>query len=273
MHRAEALAEGNSIVIAVDSKQVDSANEGKLIHLTGDAASQKGLEDSEFGLEAPGALRLSRNVEMHQWKQNEKTETHSKLGGGEERVTTYTYEKVWSGTRIDSTNFKQAGYANPAEIPLHGKKWNAEDATLGAFKLSEVVLDQLSADKSLTPPASALDAIKKLEFASHKKPVIVQDWVYFGDPAAPAIGDVRIGYSQLPSETLSLVAMQVHGSVHGIPAETGDSIAYWCRWEPSVLKRCSNKQRKRTQISHGLVRGAGILVCVCIRFGWYSRRW
>ena len=221
VHRAQALAEGKANVISVQAAQVDPANEGKLIHLSGEGASKAGVEDAEFGVAAPTALRLHRNVEMYQWKQKERTEKHSNLGGSEERVTTYTYQKVWSGTKIDSANFKQSGHSNPAEIPVAAKKWNADDATLGAFTLNAVVLDQLPMDKTLTPPATALETAGKMDIAK-KKPVISQEMIYFGDPAAPEIGDMRVGYRHLPPGPLSVVAKQVQNSFEPYPAEAGE---------------------------------------------------
>ena len=65
---AQGLAEGSSAVVSVNSATVESANEGKLVHLSGLATTTETLRDDIFGLEAT-ALRLKRNVEMLQWKE------------------------------------------------------------------------------------------------------------------------------------------------------------------------------------------------------------
>ena len=105
---ARSLAEGARLVVDVDSARVDPGNEGKLVHISGDLTAPGRLSDAEFGVTAKG-LRLVRAVEMYQWKEETKTETHQKLGGGEEDITTYTYHRVWSDTRHDSSRFRQSG--------------------------------------------------------------------------------------------------------------------------------------------------------------------
>ena len=61
---ARSLAEGRSLVIDIESGRVDSANEGKLVHLNGDVTAVAHLRDPEFGVAATG-LRLVRSVEMY----------------------------------------------------------------------------------------------------------------------------------------------------------------------------------------------------------------
>jgi hypothetical protein len=56
-----------------------------------------------------------RRVEMYQWEEEEHTETHDEMGGGQTTETTYTYNKVWSENHIDSSNFyKSSQYVNPS---------------------------------------------------------------------------------------------------------------------------------------------------------------
>lgn len=65
------------------------------------------------------------------------------LGGGEETVTTYSYEKVWSDRPIDSSRFhKKQEHANPKPA-LDGKIWSADSVTLGAFTLSYGLVGQI----------------------------------------------------------------------------------------------------------------------------------
>src|SRR3954468_1504417 len=92
---AKSLKEAAGAVVPVDSTAVAPANEGKLIHVSGDATTGDVVSDPTFGISAR-ALRLSRNVEMYQWKEKTSTTSHKKLGGGKETETTYSYEKGWS---------------------------------------------------------------------------------------------------------------------------------------------------------------------------------
>jgi len=92
---ARSLAEGGKIVLDVDPSPLDRANEGKLIHVSGNAVATAPLVDPEFGVSTV-ALHLVRAAEMYQWKEEKHEETHKSLGGSEETTTTYTYTKVWS---------------------------------------------------------------------------------------------------------------------------------------------------------------------------------
>jgi len=221
VYRAQALAEGKSNVVSVDAAEVNPANEGKLIHLSANASSKDGIEDADFGVEAPGVIRLARKVEMYQWKQHEKSETRKQLGGGEETTTTYSYDKVWDAGLIDSANFKQSGHPNPTKLPAQSETWNAPDAKLGAFELNAVVLDQLTTGQPLAAPEAALENIKN-EALSDKHHSISQGMIYFGNASSPAVGDVRVSYSQWPSGPLSVVARQTKSTFEPYPAKTGE---------------------------------------------------
>src|SRR3954468_18054600 len=104
---AKRIEEGRTACVSVDTGKVDPANEKKEIHISGDATTADKPADEAFGVSA-SAIRLNRIVEMYQWKESKKTETKRKLGGGEEKVTTYTYEKTWDDDVIDSTDFKHS---------------------------------------------------------------------------------------------------------------------------------------------------------------------
>ena len=64
----KALEEGKGAVIAVSAESVDSGNDGKLIHFSGDATTDQLLNDADFGIEAT-ALKLRRICEMYQWEE------------------------------------------------------------------------------------------------------------------------------------------------------------------------------------------------------------
>src|SRR5438874_672 len=116
---ARALDEGGKSVIAVPSAdKVDPANEGKLVHLTAEANTTETLEDKEF-LISEKAIYLGRNVEMYQWKQEERKRSEKQLGGGEKEITEYTYDRVWSKDVIASGGFHESGHSNPSTKPFN----------------------------------------------------------------------------------------------------------------------------------------------------------
>ena len=89
------LTEGASLIVNIDPARVDPANDGKLIHVSGDLKAGAPLADPDFAVSA-SALRLVRVVEMYQWKEEERKETRKNFGGSEETVTTYEYVRTWS---------------------------------------------------------------------------------------------------------------------------------------------------------------------------------
>src|SRR5512135_619445 len=95
VHTAQSLSTGEKAVISISSDTVDHANEGKLVHVGGLATTDQTVKDPRFDVSAQ-ALRLRRNVQMFQWKEDSRTEPRGKLGGGEEQVTRFTYSKIWS---------------------------------------------------------------------------------------------------------------------------------------------------------------------------------
>ena len=62
--------------------QIDAANEGKLIHVSGTSNATAPLADPEFDISTKG-LRMARIAEMYQWeeeKHEETTQVHRRIG-------------------------------------------------------------------------------------------------------------------------------------------------------------------------------------------------
>ena len=204
---AQSLAEGAKAVVSVQANAVDPANDGKLIHVSGPVTTDANPSDPDFGVSARG-LRLVRIVEMYQWKEQSSSETTKKLGGGEETVTTYTYEKSWEDRHVNSSNFKKPdGHSNPS-MSVHGRSFQVPSAQLEAFKLDEPVLDKFSGAQDFalkTDQQSAIDAA----YAGSAKVSVANGGIYLGsDPNAPAIGDYRITYEVVPVGDASIIGRQ-----------------------------------------------------------------
>ena len=144
---AKALEEGRGITVEVqDISKIDPANEGKLVHMSGDATTQDVLKDTEFGIEYNGMM-LYRHVEFFQWVEKTHEETKKNMGGSETTVTTYTYEKRWCDKPVDSTTFKEAGHANQVFYSVSDAEQRAENVKYGAFKFSPGMIGRLTNEK------------------------------------------------------------------------------------------------------------------------------
>jgi hypothetical protein len=99
---------------AVDMENINKINpefDGQLVHATGDAKTDDMLKDPTFGFEV-NAINLQRSVQYYQWVEHQKQEKRDKLGGSEETITTYTYDKQWVSSPVNSSNFADPQYAN-----------------------------------------------------------------------------------------------------------------------------------------------------------------
>ena len=205
-----ALSEGARQVIGINAGTIDPAREGKLVHIAGPTASEAGVLDADFAFAANG-LKLSRKVEMYQWKEESHSETQKKLGGGEETVTRYSYTREWADRAIDSSHFRNAAdHRNPAMPATASRDFASADAKLGAFTLGPKVIGLLSPAEPFSAPDSAL-AEARTRLGARAR--IVQGKVYAGVNAdQPSIGDVRISWKVLPLQPVSVVARQMQST-------------------------------------------------------------
>lgn len=209
VHTAQSLAEGKGAVVSVSADAAKSENNGKLVHMSGQATTDESLSDSEFEVEVTGDLKLQRTVEMYQWKENSKSETRKKIGGGEETVTTYTYEKTWSDDRLDSGDYHDQGHDNPAFPSFQSQEFVAQKAHVGVFQLG-----------GLTAQINSFQSLKEdkanTQMDGHK--------VFFGDVPSPQIGDVRVKWEVVKPCEISLLARQSNDQLEPYRAKAGDEI-------------------------------------------------
>ena len=102
----KALNEAQDATIAVDSvAERDPALNGKVIHASARAETEDILRDPAFDVSV-NAISLQRSVEYYQYEERSSTTTRDKIGGGEEKVTTYTYSADWQSEPLIPANSK-----------------------------------------------------------------------------------------------------------------------------------------------------------------------
>lgn len=214
--RVRALNEGAGAIISVPSDTVSSSNNEALVHLNGRADTDDILTDVMFGM-SDNVLRMNRIVEMYQWEEIKETETRTKLGGGQETVTTYEYRKKWSDNIIKSNNFERvAGHENPNEMPFSNEKMVAQRVRVGAFTLPRSLVTKIKTFESLNPRESDgyPDSVR-----------IRGDQFYYGDnPSSPNIGDTRVRFEAVRPTYVSIVAQQVGDGLSAYYTSNGGRI-------------------------------------------------
>ncbi len=183
------------------------------------AVGEKSPGDLMAGGVSANALRMKRDVRMYQWTERTSSETRKKLGGGEETVTTYSYEKSWSDRVISSDSFKKPeGHANPPAMPIEDGTWTARNATVGAFRLPPGMVNQVGRFEPLpvTTIASSIPADLRTRTRIH------QGGYYIGqDPQYPRIGDLQVSYSVVRPTRVSIMAMQQGDTFAPYQTKTG----------------------------------------------------
>ncbi len=208
--QADNLAAGAASVVEGVADTVNPALEGKLVHLSGMATTTEQLTDQQFGISV-NALKLTRTVEMYQYKETANTTTTKNVGGSEERTTTYSYPMEWSSTLISSASFQDRTKVNPSSMPYQTQNFVARQAVLGAFTLPESILQSLSATTGLTTlPAPAIPGAR-----------LNGSGYYIGANPGPQVGDVRITFAQVAPQVISICARQTGSTFTPFSTESG----------------------------------------------------
>lgn len=217
-----ALNRGAASVVEVNAAVIDAGSNGRLVHLSGMLQPAAAARDPDFGVSGDTAVRLARTVTMYQWEEQKSTQSQQSLGGSKTTETTYNYRKVWSEQPINSGGFKaQGGHQNPP-MPVHSATFDGSGVRLGAWQIDPPVLNKLTGFSPLSvhsAPPSGYQASG--------------DGFYRGqDPGQPAIGDLRVSFTEVPAQTVSVVAAQASGVLTSYRDANGFTIALA---EPGVV--------------------------------------
>lgn len=221
---AKALEEGAMNVVELASSTIDPDNEGKFIHVVDEARTDTILEDELFGISV-NAIRLTRHVEMNQWKEKQEQQTRTKLGGGTETVTTYSYVQEWSPELIDSSRFHEArSHQNPTDMPFQELSQESSDVFVGSFRLPKSLIQQISDSE---PLEVSLDNVQK-EWAeglrSYGDGGATSNGFYWSrtsSDAASQVGDVRVLFTVTHPVDVSIMAQQTRDTFTPFIASNG----------------------------------------------------
>ncbi len=214
------LQEGAGAVVSISSSNVDPANAGKLVHVSGKTSTKDVLEDPIFGVSL-NAIVLRRKVEMLQWHETKKSVTTRKAGGGNETKSTYSYKKDWSENLVDSNKFEYAdGHENPASMIFETESWNAENVSLGAFKLTSGQIGNIGGAEKYD--LAEENRIKK-KIAGKAR--VVGGVMFIGSKAQDKVGDLRVQMEVVYPGDVSIIAAQSGNSFAPYATKVGGSIS------------------------------------------------
>lgn len=238
-------------VVSVSTDSVDSANEGKLVHLNGPAKTDDLVTNKQFGIEE-NAIRLKWKAEIYQWVEKKKSEKRKKFGGGEETVTTYTYEKKWVREPVDSSRFKESGHENVGAQKYRSGASQARTVTLGAFQLSDGLISQMSWDEPYS--------LQKLPDGWTEKEGSLSEGVFFtGKPGSPQIGDEKVSFALTRPDNVSVMGVQKGNSFTAFESEVGKTKLLLYQGLLSAEEVVAGEEQK-AKILRWSLRGGGVLV-------------
>lgn len=244
-----ALGRGEAAIVEVNADAVDRGSNGRLVHVSGMLQPTTPAHDPVFGVTGDGLVRLSRSVEMYQWEEESTTRSQQSLGGSKTTEKTYTYKRAWSAQPVNSGNFKvPGGHQNPP-MPQRPATFDAGGVKIGAWQVDPSVLNKLTEFTPL-PVQSAPPAGYQVS----------GDGFYQGqDPAQPAIGDLRVTFSAVAAQTVSVAAAQASGVLTAFRDANGYTIALA---EPGVVSAAAlfHDEKKSEATLTWILRGVGFAV-------------
>ena len=207
------LGEASGMVVETAADSVSPGNNGKLVHVVGKAEAAGPIQDSDLNLSFDNQVAVNRTVEMYQWIEKKDEKTQDNTGGSQTTTTTYTYTKGWTESPADSSSFAHPeGHENP-QLPFASHKYTASDAHLGGYTLDETTVGMIDAPTALNPTAPDGWSANGANLFKGE------------NAAAPAVGDVRVHYTGLPSgTTVSVLAAQSHGGFTPFTTSNGYTI-------------------------------------------------
>jgi len=282
VHRTQDIKEvGKTAQSIGDISSANPSLDGQLIHATGNASTQDIISDDIFDIHI-NALSIIRTVEYYQWKEHEEREVRDKIGGSQEEVITYTYERGWSDSPINSHNF-----ADPDYKDVNTVLWSVDDADIvasnvsfGTYKLPDSFVDDLVVkmnDQKQTLPLSYEseiwtkinnDLIKnnpsEIKLSDSLAYIhLTGNQLYLGlNPSNPAVGDLRITFEKLPSSCdMSLIAVPQNGTFTTYNAKHNDK-EYELRVGIMSLDEMIQAAHHDNKMMTWLLRLAGVILVI-----------
>lgn len=253
-----------------DISKINPALEGKLIHAIGRAETKDILRDPVFGIELE-AINIAKSVEYYQWEEHSHSETRKKLGGGEETVTTYTYDTDWTSSPVDSNSFKDSEYRgrNTTLARIEDSTIWAKNVSFGAYKLPDFLIHSIGGKLPMTltsvdvnSVANIISVPKNYTESADKLITVSGSTVYIGkNPAAPEVGDVRVTFSYVPEADVSIVAQVIRDTFEKFTASNGYTFSRLDMGKVGIA-RMFEGARSDNNIMAWLLRIAGIFLVV-----------
>ncbi|MCP3849612.1 MAG: hypothetical protein GY694_05160 [Gammaproteobacteria bacterium] len=240
----KSLEEGAAAVVSIEAQPVHTQNEGKLVHLSGQANTTDTLEDTQFNIKTQ-AIKLSREVKIFQWQEHTESKTEKEMGGSTKTTKTYTYSKGWSSYLKSSSSFKHPqGHENPTHIPFQESNWHAKSVSVGDFALNHALIKEINGSNQVK--------LSNDNLPSGSKATLIDGEIYIGDPNEPQVGDLRITFHEVKPQPVSIIAAQSGHSFTNYMTSTGKAIQLLNVGKVTARQMFDSELDKNTLLTWGL---------------------
>ena len=244
----------------IQTEKFDPKNDGKLVYISGDMEMAESPLDSEFNITNDKAVKILRRVEMYQWKESERTETEKNFGGSKTKKTTYSYDKVWSESHINSESFNEKykdQHKNPSSKEP-SRNFYAKNVKVKGYKLNDSQINMLESLKDMSVPQSAKFPEKMASKAKNNSSFIYVSRSGNSSLDNPELGDYKITFQYLPAGKVSVIGEQRDGGFTEYKTETGKLLEV--REGNLKSKEIFQKATSENQTFTWILRGVGLLV-------------
>lgn len=201
------FAEVAKSALAVPADGHGQDGEGKLVSVTGAMTSPDVVGDPVY-LRAANHIALARVAEMYAWEEEKDEKEEKQLGGGSKTVTTYKYKTDWTAHPEHSSSFRHPdGHQNPS-MAVHGEKFYASSAKVGAFEFTPAQTELPSFRRLSVSPRDVLSgSASGARMGGGEVATAQGDYLFQGRGSlgSPAVGDLRISFEAVePMATATL---------------------------------------------------------------------
>ncbi len=292
----DALNETQAATVELgDINTLNASLNGKVVHASGFADTQDVLTDPVFGV-GERAIALERKVEFYQWVEHSKSEKKKKLGGGEETVTTYTYERKWTPRPVQSGQFHdpsaRKANSNTVLMDVENMTLRATNVSFGAYKLPAFFISSISGSEPMPVQISqeAKNALRSSITGASHPPLQDQTFdnamsslasqmmnsafgleeyvheqgnvLYIGKhPSSPSIGDVRVSFKTVHPADISLIAKLNGETFEKFAASNGKEISR-LSMGTVTMENMFGKAHSGNSTMTWILRGVGIILVI-----------
>lgn len=230
----------------------DPSYEGKVVHAVGKAVPSGNYYDTDFKWRFP-AIKMTRNVYYYQTIETLHVTTEKDAGGRDVKIQSYTYSVDWVDHPVRAA-FHDRDVKNDNFVlkELGKKSYVAEEVVVGPYRLSKDLFLPMAEHAIILPRSSVWEEPCNREiqakFGRNVNQFHLSDKrVYLGtDPDDPQIGDVKVSFMGVESDTVSVIAKVTDGVLVPCKAQGKDV---------SVIKLGNHSAEELSKVFLGKRRG------------------